>query len=293
MSADNKGKLESINCPVCGATEFKVKLKKSPSGRIVKCLNCRVFYANPRNTADLIKSQTDGEKFDKLFFDQVSEFPWRKKTFLNRLAMIKKHFPKSGKLLDIGCYSGLFLWLCELRGFETFGVEPTRAGAEFARDIFKQNVTRGILTDAKYPPNYFDVITLMHTIEHLPNPRETINQAVKLLKPGGMLFIETPNASSIWFKILRGKWRQCIADHFVLFSKKTLPNFLKNEGLEIIGQKSVGRVIRLSLLDKRIKQYYSGLFGAFLAKLLRFFKCENKTVTVNLGDVLWIEARKK
>ncbi|MFH1509297.1 MAG: class I SAM-dependent methyltransferase [bacterium] len=285
-------KAQKINCPVCDASDFKVRLKSSPAGRIVHCKNCKVYYANPRNIEDLIETKEDGDKFKKLFADQIPEFPWRKKTFLDRLEKIEKHFPEKGRILDIGCYSGLFLWLAEIRGWETYGVEPTKAGAEFAKDVFNQKVVRGTLSDSDFAKESFDVITLFHTVEHLPNPKAVIKDALKLLKSGGMIFIETPDAGSVWFKILGRKWRQCIIDHFILFNKKSLVKILKEENMEIGKKKSVGRQVRLGLIDYRISQYYSQLIGKIIERFLKLFRIKNKTVNINLGDVMWVEARK-
>lgn len=98
-----------------------------------------------------------------------------------------------GKVLDIGCGSGEFLAAAAQIGWESFGVDPDpRASAQ--KTGYK--VLQGNLPGIDFPDNYFDVITLSHVIEHTHDPVASLKEIKRLLKPGGLVWLATPNLNS-------------------------------------------------------------------------------------------------
>ncbi len=135
--------------------------------------------------------------------------------------------------LDVGCHTGRFLELTRALGMEVAGVELDPHAAEAARakglDVFQ-----GTLHDAKYPDASFDVVTLNHVFEHLPNPVEHLDEIHRILKPGGTLVLATPNPSSLLRKTFGEAWLHVDAPrHLHLYPPKVLARLAGDHGFAV------------------------------------------------------------
>lgn len=109
------------------------------------------------------------------------------------------------KLLDIGAGGGEFVYMARKHGFDARGVEPNLGYSEFARAQYNVDVTTGMIQDLDTEST--DIITLFHVLEHIADPKAVMAHFWKVLRPGGLLFIEVPNIlqadaspSNIFFK---------------------------------------------------------------------------------------------
>ncbi len=127
---------------------------------------------------------------------RVDEF----KTFL-RPIVDKLRCQSSIRALDIGCGQGANLLAARELGCEVLGIEPSREHSRTARDLFGLPVEDGYFSASRLSPRRFDLIILSHVIEHIFDPRAFIIDILKVLAPGGVLVIVTPNAgsSTLWF----------------------------------------------------------------------------------------------
>ena len=103
------------------------------------------------------------------------------------------------KLLDIGCGTGTFLRIVQDMGFDAVGIEPNKKAAEYAADKNHVTALQGTLDDYDFSPETFDAVSLIQTLEHLPDPLKTLSDIRMVLKKGGAVFIEVPNFSNIFF----------------------------------------------------------------------------------------------
>ncbi|MDP3790113.1 MAG: class I SAM-dependent methyltransferase, partial [Candidatus Omnitrophota bacterium] len=130
-------------------------------GQIVKCNSCGLVYINPRrDDAEILKDYS--EVVDDKY---LNEKKYRLLTFNRSLELIKK-YKKSGKILDIGCYIGTFLEAARQDGWDTYGVEPSRWAAAYARKELGLNVLEGAVEECSKFGTDFDVVTLWDSIEH-------------------------------------------------------------------------------------------------------------------------------
>jgi 2-polyprenyl-3-methyl-5-hydroxy-6-metoxy-1,4-benzoquinol methylase len=136
-----------------------------------------------------------------------------------------------GKLLDVGCGDGEFLGFAKKAGWQCFGIEPDAAAVSVAStrgaDIIGSHLDE---LEGKFD-GYFDVITLSHVIEHVHNPVDFCRRCWRMLKPGGFLWIETPNIVSFGYEIYSRSWRGLEPPrHLVLFTPESLTLCLANSG---------------------------------------------------------------
>lgn len=128
-----------------------------------------------------------------------------------------------GRLLDVGCGNGYFLSRMRELGWTVQGVEPDHQAAMIAQREYDVPVLTRRIEDGGLPPEYFDVITMRHVIEHLPDPLAALRVCYNSLKPGGKLAIATPNSAALGHHALGRWWRELDPPrHFFLFSPSTL-----------------------------------------------------------------------
>lgn len=122
-------------------------------------------------------------------------------------------------------------------GFTVSGVEPATAAAEAATKA-GYNVFPGYLQDAAYPNNSFDVITLFEIVEHLGDPVALLEECVRVLKPGGVLVVNTPNAASWTAKYMKERWEGFsligLGGHASFFTPKSTESLAQRCGLRIV-----------------------------------------------------------
>ena len=144
-----------------------------------------------------------------------------------------RHLPKysySGALLDVGCGNGAFLDIAENCGWNATGLDFD-PDATVNATIKNFKVLTGDLRYFSNQSELFDVITLAHVIEHIHDPTEALTICFNLLKPGGTLWIETPNIESYGQYLFKENWRGLEAPrHLVLFNRNQLIQLLRSSG---------------------------------------------------------------
>ena len=141
------------------------------------------------------------------------------------------YFP-DGRALDIGCGNGAYLSYLKPHGWQVFGVDISSRAAEVAKSVFDIDVFVGELNDIPFSSESFDFVHMSHVIEHLTEPIEALKRIAQLLKPGRVVYIETPNADSDGFKSMGKYWFPLEAPrHVYLFSPDTLREALGRVGL--------------------------------------------------------------
>ncbi|MCU0726292.1 MAG: class I SAM-dependent methyltransferase [Planctomycetes bacterium] len=137
---------------------------------------------------------------------------------------------RTGRLLDVGCGSGFFVAEARAAGFEAEGTEVSAAAVEFAwgRGL---PVHLGTLSRAGLPAGTFDVITLFEVVEHLPDPGGLVAEAAALLRPGGLLYLTTPNYGGLTRRLLGPAWSVIAPEHVSLFTPRSLRILLRRAGL--------------------------------------------------------------
>ncbi len=290
-----------LPCDLCGGTDARFLMAcERLDGPLVRCRQCGLVYVGERRE-DFTFSRFDPERSRRLaervraleLVDEeveVREAPVREQVMAERLRWVQR-FIASGRLLEIGCADGAFLKLAARAGFHAHGIEPDPVTSAVARQCSNIVVFPGTLADAPYPAASFDVIVLFHVLEHLDSPRRALHEIHRLLRPGGVIVIETPNIASLWFRLLGRRWRQFIPDHYYFFSPVTLTRLLEESRFRLLALTHPKRIVSLRLLSDRLRRL-SIPAGRLLLRAITRMGWEERTVTLRLSDVLLAAAVK-
>lgn len=154
---------------------------------VSRCKNCGYIFENPRPTLDELTSYYSRiNKYDLyLGEEEARDLLWKR-----RLRLIKR-YKRYGTLLDVGTGIAQFLFFAK-NNFEVKGTEISESAIRIAKQKYNIDVTRGEIETIDLGSK-FDVITLFHVLEHVPNPSSTINRCRELLNSEGILIIAVPN----------------------------------------------------------------------------------------------------
>jgi len=160
-------------------------------------------------------------------------FPRRRKACDSNFRFLPKGEP-GRTLLDVGSGSGDFLALAATAGWQAMGVDFDPVAVEQARSHGFE-VREGGIDAAEGMHAHFDAITMSHVIEHVHDPAHVLQTAFDLLKPGGTLFLETPNAESLGLELYGPSWRGLEAPrHLTLFTGPSMQALLERIGFAAV-----------------------------------------------------------
>lgn len=234
---------------------------------IYQCADCRSAYLNPRPTIATIhlayqhyythqrsQRQISAELSSLRFFIRKLANGYRNWRYNSRIFPASRFGPitfailpglkevldremrylpklkKNGRLLDVGFGDGAFLELAQSVGWLVNGVDLDSVSVKNARHR-GLDVRHGGIEAFEDMPNYFDVVTMNHVIEHVHDPIDVLRRAYDLLKPGGQLFIETPNIEAYGHDKFKRHWRGLeIPRHLIIFSWDAIDQLLMKVG---------------------------------------------------------------
>lgn len=241
--------LEYVICNLCCSDSTQHLLTRADGLDIVKCRQCGLIYINPRPKV------TDLSLFDKAYYSggsQVSgyenyiqynleQLSKKKNIWAKRLREIEKFSGSKGRILDIGCGAGFFLSLTRENNWDSYGVELSDYASNYAEEEFGLSVYKGYLREAGFPSCYFGAATLWSVLECTRNPLIELEEVNRILKPGGILGIWTPNAKKT--KLLGTSWFgfKSWFDRLYYFSPENIRAIVEEAGFEIIALKTENR----------------------------------------------------
>lgn len=225
-------KTDSAVCNVCGSPASSPLVSRG--GLLVRqCEVCGLAFTwpQPRSLA---------EQYDSSYFDlyrRRREFRLRRAgERLRRIELIKE----PGRLLDIGCSLGYFVEAAQDRGWRASGVEISSAAAEEARGM-GLDVVAGTLESAAYPDGSFDCVTMWDVLEHVPDPTAHMLEVRRVLAPGGLVVVGTPDLGHIRFRMKRESWRHLKpAEHIFYFRQSSIARLFAETGFGNVRPPVVG-----------------------------------------------------
>lgn len=221
----------------------------------------------------------------------VGEEAGQRATAGRTLGRIERHV-RRGALCDLGCWVGFLVAEAERRGWEAWGVEPSRFASSYARETLGLNVITGTLDGAELPEGHFDAVVLGDVIEHLPEPGEALERIRRLLAPGGVLYLALPDAGSAVAGALGARWWSVLPTHVQYFTRRSLAELLTRHryAVEWIGTAPKGFSVRYYL--ERLEGYSAPVASAAVAAA-EGVRLADRLVWPDFRDRMGVVARRR
>jgi 2-polyprenyl-3-methyl-5-hydroxy-6-metoxy-1,4-benzoquinol methylase len=260
MHTKKEPEVPEQHCPVCRTPHREIIYHLNEKQmEIVRCRNCNLVYTIHQKNLD----QTGRESYSKDYFEKSGEdkdgsFLSRENIFRAKwerdlFPLIAKHIPEKGRLLDVGCAIGILVDEASRQGWDACGLEISTYAAQEAAKRFGANVVEGTLESTDLPSLSFDVITMIHTLEHIYNPRISLKKAYNLLKPGGLLVVEVPNFDCKQRKESGSDWEMLRPEeHWIHYSPQSLDRILGESGYTDITIQEAGGTGLLDQMNRPV-----------------------------------------
>lgn len=245
--------VEPVDCPVCGAaggtpvgSGMDYEYETSPRRfTFLNCARCDLLYLSPRPCADALPliypsnyySFTSEGKGGGLVGALWASWERRKaRDYTRHLG------PGPGRILDVGCGRGRLLSILKSVGPPTWTLSGIELDGEAVSEVRRLGFSAEQTTIERYEPaERFDLIVLQQVIEHVRDPRAVARGLARLLAPGGVVVLETPDLAGWDYGLFRrGLWGGYhFPRHWTLFTGASLRRLMEEAGLQVVEQKSL------------------------------------------------------
>jgi SAM-dependent methyltransferase len=236
-----------LECPLCGGGQFRPLMRARDyhygnPGEFSQsqCTRCKLAFLDP-----MFEEAELGAFYPKdyyAFADRFTVTPPAQslKSKLSRWLGPREHltrdpnFSRAGRMLDIGCGAGWFLYQMREQGWAVKGVEPNVAAAEFGKSKKGLDIFPGALRDANFASGAFDYVRMNHSFEHMEHPNQILDEIYRILADNGKLMIGVPNRDG-WSARTFGRYWYHLAlpVHTFSYSVQTLSQLLAKHNFEV------------------------------------------------------------
>jgi 2-polyprenyl-3-methyl-5-hydroxy-6-metoxy-1,4-benzoquinol methylase len=229
-----------LPCALCGAFDAEQILEKRITGRgpcaalafgLWRCRACGLVRTEPQLTPQELEPYYAEEYWGGI---QPADENWIRRDQRFRTSFLHR-FRSEGRVLDVGCGLGFFLRALDSKRWDRYGVEPMPVPYRQAiRSLGRERIVNADLMAAKLPSAQFDAITFWDSLEHLPNPRAILDEAARLLRPGGIILIGLPNFGGYQARRFGQDWfALSLPHHLYHYTRETLARLLEKCGFRV------------------------------------------------------------
>lgn len=301
-----KYKFKKQNCNVCGKDDavfigkrdsLAYRLAEENVCRIVRCKHCGLIYPDPMPFPDNEQLQINYSLPEKYFPEVISDKRFRfYETILNR---ISRYLKGKVKFLDIGCGRGELVYLAKKRGWQAYGIDISESFVDYAKKRFglESEVKVSQLQDLDFPDEEFDAVSIVAVLQHTYDPKELLRRVNRILKKGGILFIEAMNSDGLVYRIGNLYYKLLGTDKTTHISP-TFPSFeiygFSPKSMKLVCDLTGFDIAKLVVLGGkgRISEYSNRPVKEKIIRALRDLLMMIAKWT-NQGQVLNVYARKK
>jgi len=262
--------LINVPCPLCGSDSPQSYARYCTHlfgddivpMNLVRCVNCDLIFVSPRPRNNDIEALYGSDRFTA---DQNKETVGRGRlpspsdvSLADKVWKVRmlEDFVGGGRLLDIGFGFGAMMKVAQDRGrWEAWGIDPSPASVRFVREVWGLNVQCRSVLEMDFPESFFDAVCMDNVLEHIDRPVECMSAVSRVLRPGGVVFIDVPYVRGLTNRL----WRT----YLKLFPKEGHPNtyghiyFYTRKSISILLRKA-GFEPRLMLTDQTTFPGYAG-----------------------------------
>ncbi len=206
---------------------------------VIECAQCRFLRLYPRPTLAEAQQYYPDDYFFAPEATPVSQLAelYRRLVILDHVQFVEAAIAGlsgSRLLLDVGCSGGLLPRVLRDRGIRAIGFDNSIAAARTAWRVNGVPVICADFLKTPLPDGACDAVSMFHVLEHVPDPPAYVTQARRLLRPGGRLIVQVPNAASWQFLLFAERWNGLdVPRHLWNFRAKDLEWLLRDCGFQI------------------------------------------------------------
>lgn len=258
-------------CPVCQGEELSEPVLVRPRLPLLACPHCGTAFLQEVEGGQPASGIYGEDYYDHWGEPEQFDRVWDMKLRTSRayLALLELYVgPTHGsprRLLDIGCAHGFMLEAAQGLGYEVVGIEISPA-ADYAR-ARGLTVLSKTLGEADFPPERFDVVTLIDVLEHIEAPLPFLQGLHRVLRPGGVVLIMTPDVSSVAAKVMRSRWPHYKEEHSVYYSPRSLRYLLTQAGLHPLAMKPAFKYLTFDYIVRHFQKFTGGALTGLLEAL--------------------------
>lgn len=221
------------HCPVCDGAEQVFEMA-ARGHDLYRCGGCATIYVHglPSN-AEVAAGYDDS--YDGATTGYFAKVDKKMRRSRGRIRQLKKLVPTGGRFLDVGCNGGFVVDAAREAGLDAWGLEVDGVSLAYAREHYpKNNYFLGLVEDFQ-PDQGFDLIYTSEVIEHVSDVRPFMSAIVRLLNPGGVVYVTTPDISHWRRPRDLDTWDGFNPPvHCVYFNPASMRLLLESLGLEIV-----------------------------------------------------------
>ena len=280
-------------CHLCHNTNLPTLFTKNEC-EVARCTKCSLVQITSIPSQEAIEAIYAESYFDrgKYVLDAAA-----KREQSRRLHWMEKSGLKEGaKVLDAGCATGDFIETCKDK-YDIWGLDISEHAINIAKERFPEianKLSAGRVEDQDYPDGFFDAIVLWDVLEHLPDPLAVINSLARILKPGGIISLSTPNVGALTPKLMGKYWAfMTPPEHLFLFDKKSLSMLFEKANFSLTKWVSKGKWANVAFLTHKLHRMFPKLVPHSLFEQTKKSFLKQLILYVPTGDIQYASAIKQ
>lgn len=227
--------LELTACGCCGSATSR-QAGTAQGVALRRCTGCRALrFASVVDPATVYRDgYHDGDSGFGFDYDATADGDYELALAADRLRWIERHAER-GRLLDVGGGLGFLSHVATARGWQGELLEPVPAAAHYAIDRLDVRAHVGDASGLAGLAERYDLVSFVHSLEHVLDPLSALRDAASTLAPGGSVYVEVPNHASLARRLQGDDWLGWQAgEHAYLFTPSTLRRLTERAGLEVV-----------------------------------------------------------
>lgn len=256
-------------CPMCGNAAPQPYRWSSKELRLLACRDCNlVFRELMPTTSEVNALYGDGyyshwERGTE--WDSIWDMKLKTVSGYLKAALQYGRMPdgQGRRLLDVGCAHGFMLVAGQKLGFEPYGLEIANDAVQAARSK-GLDVRQSTIENTDFPDGFFDVITAIDVIEHVPDPLAFIRHVRRLLKDTGLLLMVTPDIENYVARIMRTRWPHYKQEHLCYYSRHSISRLCERGGFDVAATKTSFRYLSYDYIRGHFDKFASSGFRSLI-----------------------------
>lgn len=285
----------AARCAACTGSELQFFTRRN-NNDVYRCYSCHtlVVYPLPQGEVAIYdREYFSGAAHGHGYVDYDADKEVMRRVFLSYFSLLEQYGVARGRLLDVGAATGFFVAIAQAKGYAASGIEISDFAAAAGR---KKGLAihTGTLASVPFPKSSFEVVTLFDVIEHVQNPEADMKRVAELLVPQGLVVINTPDASSLYARLMGPRWHLIVPpEHLYCFSRAGMLALLDRVGFDVLQMTSIGKRFTIEYILHTIGRWLHVRPLVRFAKWLGWYAIGRAGLPINLRDNMFVIARKR